>query len=382
MTRGNFLGFTIHEDGIEVDREKADAILQARPPSNKRELQQLIGKVHFLRRFIANLSGKLRPLSPLLKKRDEEPFDWTAEHQDAFDKLKLSLVHPPVMVAPVPGRPLQLYISATEGTVGTFLAQENGKGTEQAIYYLSRVLTEVERRYLPMEKLCLALYTAAMKLRHYMITHVVHVISKVNLVRYMLHRPHLNGRLGRWALALMEYQFIHVPQTAVRGQVLADFLAEHPSIDIESVKVCQQEAACSQVWRLQFDGSATYDRSGAGIVITSPAGHEFYFMVLLEFQCTNNQAEYEGLVQGLRLLQGRGVTSVMYGGGLHANYSTGQWRVPVQGPDPCTILQARAAVALGVRRHLLLPCLSRGQSKGQRPSTNGLGVQGCACRRM
>lgn len=107
------------------------------------------------------------------------------------------------MVAPVAGRPLRLYVSAAQETIGTFLAQEDDKGQERAVYYFSRILTEVESRYLPMEKLCLALYAAAIKLRHYLLVTTVQIVSKVNLVRYLLHRPHLNGRLGKWALALL-----------------------------------------------------------------------------------------------------------------------------------------------------------------------------------
>lgn len=53
---GNFLGFLVHQKGIEVDKAKADAILTTQPPTNKEELQQFLGKVNFLRRFISNLS--------------------------------------------------------------------------------------------------------------------------------------------------------------------------------------------------------------------------------------------------------------------------------------------------------------------------------------
>lgn len=194
--------------------------------------------------------------------------------------------------------------------MGTFLAQEDDKGREREIYYFSRVLTDVESRYMPMEKLCLALYTAAIKLRHYMIVTSVQVVSKVNLVRYLLHRPHLNGRLGKWALALMKYQFEHIPQSAVRGQMLADFLAEHPSVEIELAEVSQQEMVMSKDWILQFDGSVTYERSEAGLIVVSPAGKTFLFMIRLEFQCTNTQAEYEALVRGLQLLKDRNVDRV------------------------------------------------------------------------
>ena len=73
---GNFLGFLIHNQGLKVDKNKAKAVLEARPPRNKKELQSLIGKVNFLRRFIINLTGKMKAFSPLLRLKSAEDFIW------------------------------------------------------------------------------------------------------------------------------------------------------------------------------------------------------------------------------------------------------------------------------------------------------------------
>ena len=55
---GNFLGFLVHQKGVEIDENKAKAILQAGPPKNKKELQRFLGQVNYIRRFISNLAGK------------------------------------------------------------------------------------------------------------------------------------------------------------------------------------------------------------------------------------------------------------------------------------------------------------------------------------
>ena len=73
----NFLGFLIHERGIEVDKNKTKAIIQASPPQNKKQLQRFLGQVNYLRRFIANSAGKTRAFSPLLKIKAETEFSWT-----------------------------------------------------------------------------------------------------------------------------------------------------------------------------------------------------------------------------------------------------------------------------------------------------------------
>ncbi|CAN6699597.1 unnamed protein product [Malus baccata var. baccata] len=208
-------------------QDKSRAIMESPPPANKVQLQRLLGKINFLRRFIANLAGKIQPLTPLLRLKDKENFEWGPPHQQAFDSIKAYLTLPPVLVPPQRGKPLKLYISASERSIRSLLAQNNEGGNEQAVYYLSRILTEVETRYSPVERLCLALYFTASKLRHYMLPCHVHIIAKTDVIKYMLSKPMLAGRIGKWILALSEFSFQYVPQRAVKGQAIADFLTEH-----------------------------------------------------------------------------------------------------------------------------------------------------------
>ncbi|KAM1677541.1 hypothetical protein PS2_037427 [Malus domestica] len=199
VSAGNFLGFLMHHRGIEVDKNKARAIISAPPPTTKKQLQSLLGKINFLRRFIANSA--------------------------AFTQIKVSLTTPPVLVPPRRGKPLKLYISAAEESIGCLFAQDNDVGREHAIFYLSRNLNQPETNYSTVEKLCLAVFFAASKLRHYMLSSVTQVITQTNVIRYMLTRPIVKGRIGKWTMALSEFSLQYVPQKAVKGQALADFLA-------------------------------------------------------------------------------------------------------------------------------------------------------------
>lgn len=313
---GNFLGFLVHHRGVEVDKNKAKAIMEASPPKNKKELQRFLGQVNYLRRFISNLAGKTREFSQLLKLKDTEEFRWEPIHQEAFDKIKEYMSKPPVIVPPRYGAPLKLYISAAHESIGCLLVQNNHEGNEQAIYYLSRLLTPTEIKYSVIEKLCLTLYFACTKLRHYLIRSRVHVVAKTDLIKYMLNRPVLSGRIGKWSLALAEFTLLYFPQKSMKGQAVADFLADHPSADpIEEepfdISVCE---AGIQSWELKFDGSSTETSAGAGIVITSPKGIKTALSFNLNFQCTNNQAEYEGLVIGLEILKDLGAKDVLIKG--------------------------------------------------------------------
>src|ERR1043165_5180999 len=142
---GDFLGSVGHKECIEINLNKTKAIMETKPPSTKKELQSLLGKINFLRRFISNLSGRTQDFSPLLR-LNQGNFEWTAQHQEAFEKIKAYLMHPPILAPPSKDKPTRLYISSSNVTIGSMLAQENDDGVERAVYYLSRVLNKAEAR--------------------------------------------------------------------------------------------------------------------------------------------------------------------------------------------------------------------------------------------
>ena len=74
VTAGQFHGFLVHERGIEVGDKSRQAIQTMVPQSNKTELQSLIGKINYIRRFISNLSGRIEPFMPLVKLKNNEAF--------------------------------------------------------------------------------------------------------------------------------------------------------------------------------------------------------------------------------------------------------------------------------------------------------------------
>ena len=102
----------------------------------------------------------------------------------------------------IQSHPLKLYLSAANESIGCLLEQNNSKGHQQVVYYLSKVLNPVETRYSPIEKLCLALYFACTKLRHYLIKSRIYVVSQTNLMKYMLNWSLITGRVGKWSLDL------------------------------------------------------------------------------------------------------------------------------------------------------------------------------------
>ena len=129
VSLGKFLGFVVRHRGISIDQSKINAILNMPEPKNIYELKSLQGKLAYIRRFISNLAGRCQPFSHLMKKN--VPFEWDEVCSNAFKSIKTYLLSSPVLKALILGRPLILYISAQEQSLGVLLAQKNEEGKEK-----------------------------------------------------------------------------------------------------------------------------------------------------------------------------------------------------------------------------------------------------------
>ncbi len=110
------------------------------------------------------------------------------------------------------------------------------------------------------------------------------------------------------SLALVEFHLLYVPQKVVKGQALADFLADHPCDDMPELEEAQYVALVP--WKFYFDGSQAEKGAGVGIVFESPQGVKTQLAFRVEKVCSNNQVEYEALVVGLELLLQMGIRNV------------------------------------------------------------------------
>ena len=89
------------------------------------------------------------------------PFVWSTAYQQAFEKIQVIMTKLPTVCAPVPGRPLRLYLASNNDAIGGLVAQEDENGTEMLIYYVSCALRDAETRYSGAERACLALTYAS-----------------------------------------------------------------------------------------------------------------------------------------------------------------------------------------------------------------------------
>ncbi|XP_076917343.1 uncharacterized protein LOC143577386 [Bidens hawaiensis] len=158
-------------------------------------------------------------------------------------------------------------ISASSKAVGAVLLVDHKK-IQTPIYYVSKT------RYSIMENMVLAL------------------------------TPKLSGRLEKWAIELGEHTIQYSPMPVVKGQVMADFIVEVP---YEKEHECRAEEKSTviieenEAWSLFTDGASNDEGPGTRLNLISPRKQEFTYAIRLDFNSTNNEAEYEAFLAGLRI---------------------------------------------------------------------------------
>jgi hypothetical protein len=188
----------------------------------------VLGCLAALSRFISRLGEKGLPLYRLLKKH--ERFSWTAEAQEALDKLKASLTHTPILTPPQDGEPLYLYVAATTQVVSAVIVVERTEEghalpVQRPMYYISEVLSDTNTRYPQVQKLLYAVVLAQRKLRHYFEAHPVTVVSSFPLGE-IIRNPDAVGRIAKWSVELMGETLAYTPRKDIKSQILADFVTE------------------------------------------------------------------------------------------------------------------------------------------------------------
>ena len=135
-------------------------------------------------------------------------------------------MNPLVLVPPVFGRPLILYMIVLDESMGCILGQHDESGRkERAIYYLSKKFTACEMNYSLLEMTCCALPWATHRLRQYMLNYTTWLVSKMDPIKYIFEKPALTRRIARWHVLLSKFDIVYVTQKAVKGSTLVDYLA-------------------------------------------------------------------------------------------------------------------------------------------------------------
>jgi ribonuclease HI len=327
VSSGKFLGHIVSRRGIEPNPDQIAALVDSAEPRNIKQVQRLTGMVAALGRFISRSADKCKPFFRLLGKRSK--FVWNEECSVAFQGIKAYLSTPPCLSIPNPGEQLFLYLAVSDHAVSAVLVREFGQ-EQKPVFFVSKAMDETELRYLPLEKAALAVLQAAKKLPHYFQSNKVTVLSDLPL-KMLLQRSDFSGRITKWGVYLGSLGVEYKPRAAIKGQVLAEFLAEfqydpnNPSLTIPAEA---QLGLVTGKWELFVDGASNSKGSGAGVVLVSPEGLILEQAVRLKFSASNNEAEYEALLIGLRTAERLGAChlQVFCDSQLVANQISGEYQ--------------------------------------------------------
>ena len=183
---------------------------------------------------------------------------------------------------------------------------------------MSKSLHEAEVRYLPLEKAILAVVLGTRKLPHYFQAHTVVVLTQLPLETILRSVDYI-GRIAKWGTILGAFDIKYMPRTSVKGQVLADLVAEftEPEVDELLADKNKDEKLVDTIsqyytltWEVHVDGASNQKGSGVGLVLTSLEKVIVEKSLRLDFPATNKEAEYEALLEGMAMVQRMGKKSI------------------------------------------------------------------------
>ena len=223
-----FAGYQISSKGIEVDKEKTEAIEKMERPQNVSDVRRFLGMVNHLQKFVENLAEKTKPLRDLLSTKNQ--WYWGPPQEEAFCKLKEDLSETPVLAHYQPERETVVSADSSSFGLGACILQKQDDGTNKPIAYASRALTATEQRYAMVEKEALAVTWALERFSNYILGKDIIIETDHKPLVSLLGSKNLFDmppRIQRFKMRLMRYSYKikHVPG---KENITADALSRAP----------------------------------------------------------------------------------------------------------------------------------------------------------
>lgn len=223
-----YLGYIVDGNGLHVDPDKVESIINIPKPSTVSEVRRFLGMVSWYRRFVPEFATLVAPLTHLLKKKTR--FVWGEECNTAFERAKECLVSAPILSCPNFEIPFIVQTDASNYGLGAVLSQETEEG-EKVVCYLSRSLTPSERKFSVTEKECLAVLWSVEKLRPYIEGAHFKVITDHHSLVWLNNLKDPVGRLARWAVRMQQFDFEMIHRKG-KDNLVADALSRSVSVAV------------------------------------------------------------------------------------------------------------------------------------------------------
>ena len=228
LDRVAFLGHVISIEGVSVDPQKIEAVVNWKPPKNVSEVRSFLGLAGYYRKFVEGFSKIASPLTKLTRK--DVKYDWVDACQQSFEELKDRLTSAPVLALPNGKDGFVVYSDASRQGLGYVLMQN-----DRVIAYSSRQLKKHEENY-PTHDLELAVVMFALKIwRHYLYGVPYRIFTDHKSLQYIFTQKELNLRQRRWLELIKEYDCT-IEYHPGKANVVADALSRRPESSLSHMR--------------------------------------------------------------------------------------------------------------------------------------------------
>lgn len=245
-----FLGHVVSSKGIALSETKKQGLIDLKAPKDKVSLKSFIGLANYFRDFVPNFSSRIGLLTGLASPK--ALFVWNDELHAQLEDIRNAILNAPMLFHIDYSLPLVLRTDASQFGVGGMLLQIC-RGVEQPICFVSKKLSPEARCWSTIDQEAFAIFYAVTSLKHYLFGHPFVIETDHNNLQYI--SKYTEGRVGRWRLALQEYDFI-VRHIAGATNTVAVLDVNEDIVDGIVGHVVGKKGKRSHQFRVQFmDGS-------------------------------------------------------------------------------------------------------------------------------
>lgn len=216
QTSVSFLGHQVSDGKIAPDPERIEPILKFPRPNTTRQLERFLGMANYFRSYIPHFSEVAKNLYDMTK---SQKLTWNPETIRSFDDLKERLADS-ILMLPSPDEDLTLYSDASGECIGACLVNSSNK----PVAFVSKKLTDVEKRWSTIDKESFAIIWSIQKLRSLLLGRKFTVYSDHQPLKYLFEAKEVSAKVGRWRVSLSDFDF-DVRYTKGKDNVVADSLS-------------------------------------------------------------------------------------------------------------------------------------------------------------